>query len=66
MIHIMRLEGKQRKPRFCGALDRNDHDMPHHIKALSVWMDEGTNIHWDGEKALATVGNVRYFTQAKN
>lgn len=65
MIHVMRLEGRQRKPRFCGGLGGNAHDMLHHIKALEVWLDEGTNIHWDGEKASATVGNIRYFTEAR-
>ena len=65
MIHVMKLEGRQRKGRFCWGRGGDDHDMAHHMGALMMGLPEGTNIHWDGDTATATVDNVRYYTIAK-
>lgn len=62
MIKVMKLEGRQRKGRFCWGRGGDDHGMMHHVGALEMGLPDGTAIHWDGIKASATIGNVRYFT----
>lgn len=65
MIHVMRVEGRQRKPRFSWGRGGNEHDMMHHVGALEMGLPDGTAIHWDGITATATVDNVRYHTIVK-